>query len=113
MIDNLNLQAAYRGLRLFMIYALFLISNTVFAAGFSVSPISVQISNDKRVATLQIRNSSNSPISIQSEVMKWSQVSGKDQLEPSRELLVTPPIFKVDPGAVQIIRFGLRTEPKA
>ena len=39
--------------------------------------------------------------------MAWSQQNGKDVLAPSQDLVVSPPIFKVAPGAAQTVRVGL------
>jgi fimbrial chaperone protein len=45
---------------------------------------------------------------VQLQIVSWSQQDGKDVLEPSRDLLATPPIFTVPAGGSQTVRVGLR-----
>lgn len=99
------------GLAFLFFIALLLTANVVVAGSFSVSPVRVSITPDTRVVALQVHNSGSGPASVQAELVAWSQVNGEDKFEPSRDVLVTPPIFTVPPGETQVIRVGLRRPP--
>ena len=65
------------------------------------------------MGALTVRNDGTEPVSMQLEVLNWSQEAGKDVLTPSRELLANPPIFTVPAGGSQLVRVGLRRAPDA
>ena len=56
---------------------------------------------------MSLENTGDAPVLVQAEVLAWSQADGKEVLTPSQDLVVSPPIFKVAPGASQIVRIGL------
>lgn len=112
MSDISSRQAAPCGLAFFSLFLLMLLAADMAVAGsFSVSPVRANISPDARVVALRVHNSGTELASIQAELMLWSQHNGEEQFEPSREVLVTPPIFTVPPGETQVIRIGLRRPP--
>eukprot|EP01041_Mallomonas_annulata_P028967 gene28967-50872_t len=59
-------------------------------------------------ATLVLRNQDKVAIVIQADARHWRQQDGEDLLTPTRELLVTPPIVTIAPGAEQVLRVALR-----
>lgn len=78
------------------------------AANFAVSPVIAHLNAEKPVAALTIRNQDQTPIMVETQLFRWKQVDGKEQLTPAPELLVTPPIFKIAGSSSQIIRVGMR-----
>jgi fimbrial chaperone protein len=46
-------------------------------------------------------------------VVTWTQREGSDVYAATREILATPPIFTVAPGASQLVRIGLRRDADA
>ncbi|WP_312074703.1 MULTISPECIES: molecular chaperone [Acinetobacter] len=105
----LKRQIAVCGLTILLL-PLMVLTSFSHAAGFSVSPIKVNLTpENNKVMSLRVHNSSNELVALQAEVMGWNQKDGKDLYESkTREILVTPPIFTVPPGETQIIRVGLR-----
>lgn len=102
-------QIASRGLAAIFSLPFLFLTNFSLAAGFSVSPIKVDLSADKKVVSLKVHNNSSEPTAVQTELMDWSQQEGKDLHQAvTRDLLVSPPIFTIAPGDTQIIRVGLR-----
>ena len=96
----------------FLIPLLLLLTAQMAAAGsFSVSPVRVTITPESRVVALRVHNSGTEPTSVQAELMAWSQKDDEDRFEPSRAVLVTPPIFTIPPGETQVVRVGLRRPP--
>src|SRR5690242_14437527 len=87
---------------------------TAHAASFSVNPVRVTLSGKEAVAAVTVRNESAEPTVVQLETFNWSQQQGKDSLEPTNEVLATPPILTIPPGASRIVRVGLRrpADPK-
>jgi fimbrial chaperone protein len=86
-------------------------AGALFAAGVqavTVSPVRIELSPTRRVATVTITNSSDQPISFQTETLAWSQQNGTDRYEPTDELLVAPPIAEIPPQSSQIFRVALR-----
>ena len=86
-------------------------SSVANAASFGVSPVRVTLSDSQQMGALTVRNDGTEPVSMQLEVLNWSQEAGKDVLTPSRELLANPPIFTVPAGGSQLVRVGLRRSP--
>ena len=83
---------------------------SVCAAGASleVNPVRLTLSAAQPVAALTVRNAGTQPTSLHLQVMAWTQTDAADHYAATRELLVTPPIFTLAPGAVQTVRVGLR-----
>ena len=97
-------------------YGLFLLVagvSVVSAASIGVSPVRATLSADQKVEAITVRNTGTEPMSVQLEVMNWSQQEGKDVFTATREVLANPPIFTVPPGGSQLIRAGLRRAPDA
>lgn len=78
------------------------------AGSFQVSPVRATLTPGQPVAALTVRNTGNSATVVQLQAMRWTQPGDQDALVPASELLATPPIFTLAPGASQIIRVGLR-----
>jgi len=81
------------------------------AGSFSASPLRVDLGARAPMATLTVRNTGQTPISLQVDTVTWRQEASGDVLEPSRELIVNPPIFSLGAGESQIIRVALRAAP--
>ncbi|MFC4253251.1 fimbrial biogenesis chaperone [Sinimarinibacterium flocculans] len=88
--------------------ALALLSAPLFASGFSVSPTRVDFPADERVQGLRLHNHGDQPIQAQLRVFAWSQVDGEDVLEPSTDLVVSPPMTTLAPGSQQLVRIVRR-----
>jgi len=85
----------------------------VSAASIGVSPVRATLSANQKIETITMRNTGTEPMSVQLEVMSWSQQDGEDVFTATREVLANPPIFTVPPGGSQLIRAGLRRAPDA
>jgi fimbrial chaperone protein len=78
------------------------------AGSFMIDPTRIELGPDQMSATLVLRNQDKQPIVIQADARHWRQQDGEDLLTPTRELLVTPPIITIAPGAEQVLRVALR-----
>ena len=107
MLKRVMIQAAY-GLLLFVAGV-----SVVSAANIGVNPVRVTLSENQKMGTLTLRNGGTEPMSMQLEVLNWSQEEGNGVFTPTRELIVNPPIFTIPAGGSQLIRVGLRRAPDA
>jgi fimbrial chaperone protein len=87
--------------------------SVVSAGSFGISPVIVTLSANKQVSEITLNNPGTDPMSVQLEMMAWSQQEGKDVFTPTREVLVNPPIFTVPANGSQLIRLGIRRAPDA
>lgn len=84
-------------------------SGAVQAASLYVAPVRVVLTPSRPVASLTLGSGEEeAEVAIQAEVMAWSQENGQDIYRPTREVLVNPSIFRLFPGAQQIVRLGLQ-----
>jgi fimbrial chaperone protein len=81
------------------------------ASTFNISPIRAQLSTGHRTEALTIVNADDSPVVIQVRVVSWSQNAGEEQLDDTREVLVTPPVLQIPANSQQIVRVALRRDP--
>jgi fimbrial chaperone protein len=78
------------------------------AASLALVPVRLALSSKQPVGALTVRNDGDEATVIQLEVAGWAQSDGKDVYTATSEILATPPIFTVAPGASQLVRIGMR-----
>lgn len=77
------------------------------AASFRVAPVRVTLSADQPTTAITITANGTTRQTMQLETVVWTQRDGEDIYRPTEDLLVTPPIFELQPGEKRIIRIGL------
>lgn len=87
-----------------VISASLLTSGLAVAVGLQVSPISLSLQAQERASGLTLSNTGDATINAQVRVYQWSQDEAGDQLAPSRGLLASPPMIKLQAGEKQLIR---------
>ena len=87
-----------------VISSLLLFCSGAMASGLQVSPISLSLQARENASGLTLSNSSDEAISAQVRIYQWSQDETGDQLTPSRGLLASPPMIKLNPGDKQLVR---------
>jgi fimbrial chaperone protein len=83
------------------------------AGTIGVSPVRVTLSDSQKIGSFSVRNEGTEPITMQMEVLSWSQREGKAGFASTRELHATPPLFTIPAGNSQLGRDGLRRAPDA
>ena len=78
------------------------------AGGFIVSPIRLEMQAGARAISLQLGNGADRTKTVQIEAVRWTQVDGQDRYETAPELVINPPLFRIAPGARQVVRAGFR-----
>ncbi len=97
-----------RALVLMMLSAV--LSGTAAAAdapGLSISPVRVDLSAGHKADAITVTNVGAVHKTIETEVLRWTQVNGEDVYEPATDLRANPSRLVVEPGATQVVRVGL------
>lgn len=87
--------------------ALMLCSFAASAATFSVSPVRIFMQARERATAVTVVNEGDTDMVMQAELFQWSQQpDGKDQLTPTDDLLLAPPILKLPARSRQVLRLA-------
>ena len=92
------------GLQHAVLASLALSCSAATASGLQVSPISLQLDAHATANGIWLSNSGDAPLDAQVRVLHWTQTGGEDQLEPSRGLIISPPMLVLAPGERQLVR---------
>ncbi len=98
----------------FALAAVLVLSYTSLAAeaqALSVLPVNIFLQPGQAATTMTVTNQGTSKTSVQIRVYAWNQHDGDDQLAPSEEIVISPPIATIAPGANQVVRLILRLPP--
>ena len=82
-------------------------SSTAHAAALQVAPVRFEIPAPVANATLTVRNEGPTPLNAQTRVFRWTQVDGKETLEPTDAVVASPPTVTLQPRmnySVRIVR---------
>jgi fimbrial chaperone protein len=92
-------------LRLAAFVSALLAASSAGAGSFSVAPVRLDVKMPRRAVSLEIQNTGELPAQIQVERYLWvADKGGDDTLEPTEDIVATPPIVTLAPGQKQIIR---------
>ncbi|UPG94132.1 fimbrial biogenesis chaperone [Luteibacter aegosomatissinici] len=82
-----------------------------FASGLQVSPIGLHLAAAEQAQAMWLTNTGSETLHAQVRVFRWTQVDGKDVLEASKDLVVSPPMVTVAPGDRQLVRVIRQVAP--
>ena len=74
------------------------------AASLEVSPVRIQIESPAASSTITVSNPGTEPLAAQLRIFKWTRVNGKDKLEPTKNVVASPPLTKLAPGQPYVVR---------
>ncbi|MBY8917085.1 molecular chaperone [Nitratireductor rhodophyticola] len=74
------------------------------AASLRVAPTTVDMIAPDSAAVLNLRNEANRPINVQVRVYRWTQEGGVDRLQPTRDVVASPPATQLPAGADYVLR---------
>ncbi len=74
------------------------------AASLQVAPTSLTLQASQNADGLWLSNSGDAPVQVQVRVFRWTQKDFADVLEPSRDLVASPPMQTLAVGARQLVR---------
>jgi fimbrial chaperone protein len=84
----------------------------VSAQSLTVLPVTIQLTPGRMATALTVINQGEGETSVQVRAFAWNQPDGNDQLTSSNEVLASPPLATIAPGATQIVRLVLRRPPQ-
>lgn len=86
----------------------------VQATSFSVTPTRITLAPGEKTTTVTLVNQDKKPVLLQAETYDWfANDKGDEQLTPSEDLLLTPPIIRIKPGERQVVRLAVLSAPDA
>jgi fimbrial chaperone protein len=78
------------------------------AGQFSVSPVRIYMTPQDRATAVTVVNESNEELVMQADIFTWSQKpGGEDDLVPSDDLFLAPPILKLPANGRQVVRLAM------
>ncbi len=81
------------------------------AQALSVLPVNIFLQPGQAATTLTVTNQGTSKTAVQIRAYAWNQHDGDDQLTPSEEVVISPPIASIAPGASQVVRIIVHPSP--
>lgn len=81
---------------------------SVALANFSISPVKLYVKPDEKVGAITITNSGDTDTNFQLKLYSWNKEKGKDKMENTSDLIITPLMFNIKPGKSQMVRVGLK-----
>lgn len=82
------------------------------AASLQVAPTSLELTARQNAGEMWISNSGTTDVQVQARVFRWTQRDGRDALDPTTDLVVSPPMRALKAGEQQLIRV-VRAQPTA
>ncbi|KAA1180537.1 molecular chaperone [Rhizobium tropici] len=74
------------------------------AASLRVAPTSLELVAPASATVLNLGNDGDHPINVQIRVFKWSQADGIERLEPTRDVVASPPSTRMNPNGQYVVR---------
>ena len=89
---------------------------TIFAAGvctcpnmagatqLRVEPVLLELNEPAATGTLTLRNDGDAEVAVQTRVFRWSQSAGRESLDPTTDVVASPPMVRLAPHADYTVR---------
>jgi len=85
----------------------FCFAASVWAGPFSVSPVRIYMTPKDRAVAVTITNEGDEELVMQADVYVWKQKpNGAEELTPTEDLLLSPPIIKLAGKSRQVVRLA-------
>lgn len=92
----------------------FALARDVWAAAvLEIAPVVHELSGERRLASMTVTNRGGSPTWVQLRAFDWRQPGDGDELQPTGQVAISPPMFELRPGEAQIVRILVRPEATA
>lgn len=81
------------------------LANHALAGNFSVMPVRIYMTPKDRATAITVTNDGDTELVMQADLFQWKQTpDGKDELTPTEDMLLSPPIIKIAPNSRQVVR---------
>lgn len=74
------------------------------ATSLRVAPTLIDLSGADSASVLNLHNEAKGPVNVQVRVFRWSQSGGVETLEPTTNVVASPPSMKLAPGQDYVVR---------
>lgn len=74
------------------------------AVSLRVAPARLDLVAPDSAATLTLRNEDTRPLNVQIRIFRWSQVDGIEHLEPTKDVVASPPFTTLAPSGDYTVR---------
>jgi fimbrial chaperone protein len=74
------------------------------AASLQVAPVLLEVVAPGAAATVTLRNNGDKPIATQVRVFRWIQEAGGERLEPTEDVVASPPAVELQPAQDYVAR---------
>lgn len=89
-------------------------SPLLHAGSFSVSPVRIFMEARERATAVTVVNEGDTELVMQAELFTWKQKpDGADELTPTEDMVLAPPILKMAPRSRQVVRLANLRPPPA
>ncbi len=95
-----------------VVFLLFLTGPGAIGQALSVLPVNIFFSPGQKATSLTVTNQGNTESAIQIRAYTWSQKDNDDPLDATGDVVLSPPIARIAPGATQVVRLILRQSPE-
>lgn len=92
--------------------ALVLAANPAAAQSLTVQPVVINMQPGQLAATISISGQGADPTSYQVRAFAWSQQDGAEKLDPTGDVLLSPPLGTIPANGTQVVRIVIRKPPK-
>ena len=96
------------------VIALFLFGSAIalplsaIAGAFSVSPVRIYMLPRERAVAVTVVNEGDTEVVLQADINAWTQKpDGTDELNPTDDMILSPPIIRLAPNSRQVVRLAL------
>jgi fimbrial chaperone protein len=72
-----------------------------------VSPIRLDLGAEAPISAVTVSNPADEPMLLHLSIQAWDHAGGSDRYRDTRDLLLNPMIFELEPGQKQLVRIGL------
>jgi len=83
------------------------------AAVLEIAPVVHELTGERRLASMTVTNRGASSTWVQLRAFDWRQPGDGDELQPTNQVAVSPPMFELRAGEAQIVRILVRPEATA
>ena len=87
-----------------IVAGILLTGSTLHAAQLRVEPVMLELNAPAAAATLTLRNDDDAEVTAQTRVFRWSQSGGKETLEPTTDVVASPPAVKLSGKTDYVVR---------
>ena len=76
----------------------------VMAGSLQVQPVLLDLPAGGAASSITLRNSGSAQVEAQLRVFRWSQANGEERLEPTQDVVASPPALSVGPNTSHVVR---------